>query len=180
MSRIGKKTLELPEGVEVSVQNQEISVKGKKGTLKSRLGDAIELQREGKVIRLIRKDEDRTVRARHGMIRKMLENMVHGVSQGYSKRLMIVGVGYKAEVKGKTLVLQLGFSHPIEYAIPEGIQVTYDKTSNSVTVAGCDRQLVGEVAACIRRFRPPEPYKGKGVMYDGEVIRRKVGKTGAK
>lgn len=180
MSRIGLKPIEIPEGVEVNISPEKIVVKGKKGSLEEIQRPGIDVVKEGKLLILKRKETTQEMKRTHGLMRSLLSNMVKGVSAGFQLKLNIVGVGYKAEVKGKSVTLNLGFSHPIEFPLPAGVEAVYDKTANSLTLSGCDKQVVGEAAAVIRRFRPPEPYKGKGVMLDGEKIMRKVGKTGAK
>jgi large subunit ribosomal protein L6 len=176
MSRIGKMPIQIPEKVEVKLNQGELLVKGPLGShsLKVDLHVQIEVK-DGQVI-VTRKGDDRESRSRHGLVRVLVQNMVVGVSKGFSKELDVVGVGYRAEVKGKDLNLALGFSHPVIFPIPEGIQVKVEKLTKMI-ITGSDRQLVGETAAKIRGYRPPEPYKGKGVKYADEVIVRKAGKT---
>jgi large subunit ribosomal protein L6 len=178
MSRIGKQKIGIPAGVTVSVTNGEVQVKGPKGNLKCAVPEGIVGQVDGDVLSFDRPDDSKPARARHGLARSLANNMVIGVSQGFAKRLEIEGVGYRAEVKGKSLNLLLGFSHPVEMPIPTGLTVAVEQNTK-VTIEGPDKQLVGQFAADVRSLRPPEPYKGKGVRYDNEHIRRKVGKAGA-
>jgi large subunit ribosomal protein L6 len=178
MSRIGNKPIEVPSGVDVTFGEGEIRVKGPKGSLVGPLPSVIDAAlEEGKLV-LTRKDEKKETRAQHGLARALANNMVVGVTSGFSKALEIEGVGYRAEVKGKNLVLTLGFSHPVEVPVPEGLDVTMNGNTR-MKVEGLDKQAVGQFAADIRKLRPPEPYKGKGIRYEGEYVRRKVGKTGA-
>lgn len=182
MSRIGKKIIELPKGVSVAVDGSNVMVKGPKGELKARVHPAISVVVEGQTVSVKRSTDEKFHRALHGLWRANIQNMVVGVSAGYERKLEIVGVGYRAEMKGKKLNLQVGYSHPILFGPPEGIKVEAP-SQTTVTVSGIDKQLVGLTAAKIRSFRPPEPYKGKGIKYEGEAIRRKAGKaaaTGAK
>lgn len=176
MSRIGKLPIPLPNGVKATLQGSEILIEGPKGKLTQTLSPQMEVKiAEGKIV-IRKKAEDRQTRSSYGTLRALLRNMVQGVSEGFSKELELVGVGYKAQVSGKTLELALGFSHPVKYAIPAGIEIAVDKNTR-IIVRGADRRLVGFTAAAIREFRPPEPYKGKGIKYVDEVIRRKVGKA---
>ena len=178
MSRIGKQPIEIPSGVTVNVGNGEIQVKGPKGSLSGVIPGGIGAKVEGTRLILERPDDTKVSRAMHGLARALANNMVVGASDGFVKRLEIEGVGYRAEVKGKGLNLLLGFSHPVVMNIPEGLKVSVDQNTK-VTIEGSDKQAVGQFAANIRSLRPPEPYKGKGVRYDDEHIRRKVGKAGA-
>ena len=179
MSRVGLKPIPLPSGVEVRIEPELSSVKGPKGELRQHIPAGIEVKIEDGVLTVHRSSDSPPDRSKHGLVRALIANQVVGVTEGYTKLLDIVGVGYRAEAKGKVLNLQLGHSHPIDYAIPEGIEIkTPDPTH--IVVSGIDKQLVGQVAAEIREFRPPEPYKGKGVRYRDEVIRRKAGKAAAK
>jgi large subunit ribosomal protein L6 len=183
MSRIGRKPLEIPKGVSVSITNDTISVKGAKSTLSLKRHKDIEIKQskdeDGKdVVLFERKSNLGPVRAAHGLMRALVNNMITGVTTGFTKTLEINGVGYKAEIKGPKIVLSLGYSHPIEYTLPEGISAKVDK--NNLTLSGIDKQAVGAAAANIRSYRPPEPYKGKGIKYDKEVIVRKAGKTAGK
>ena len=180
MSRIGLKPVELPAGVEVIVDgNNLVTVKGPKGELTEQLSNLVNITVDGAVVTVSRDSDAKAYREQHGLARTLINNMVIGVTQGYEKKLELVGVGYKVEKKGKVLVLNLGFSHPIEMEDPDGI-TTEAPSNTEVIVKGIDKALVGNYAANIRKWRKPEPYKGKGVKYAGEVIRRKEGKTGAK
>ncbi len=181
MSRIGKKPVAIPAGVTVEVKGSTVVVQGSKGELKiTHLPEVSVKVQEGEVI-VERKGDSSDDRARHGLTRQLIANMITGVCEGYEKRLEIIGVGYKAQIKGKTLVLNLGFSHPVNYAISDGIEITQDqKNANILIIRGIDKQLVGQTAAVIRGMRPPEPYKGKGIRYTDEHVRRKAGKTAAK
>ncbi len=178
MSRIGKKHITVPAGVTVSMNNGIVTVKGKNGELKAQLHPDVGVEIKGSDVSITRKTEERMNRAIHGTSRANVANMVKGVAEGFSKKLELVGVGYKAEMKGKNLALALGFSHPIMFRAPETIKIE-TPTQTNITITGFDKQLVGLVAAKIRSFKLPEPYKGKGVKYEGEVIRRKAGKTAA-
>ena len=178
MSRIGRKPLEIPKDVTVSVVKDTVSVKGPKGTLSLKRHEAVEIKQDKNTLTFSRKGDDGRERAAHGLVRALVANMFTGVTKGFEKQLEINGVGYKAEVKGHNIVLSLGFSHPIEYKLPEGISAKVDK--NMLIVSGIDRQAVGAAAAKIRSFRPPEPYKGKGIKYQAETIIRKAGKTAGK
>ena len=178
MSRIGKLPIPVPDGVNVSIDGNVVKVKGPKGELETAIPEAIDVSMEDGGITFSRPDEQKTTRALHGLARALTNNMVVGVTEGFSKALEIQGVGYRAEMKGKKLNLLLGFSHPVEMDVPEGLSVKLDGNTN-LTVEGIDKQAVGQFAADIRALRPPEPYKGKGVRYADEYVRRKVGKTGA-
>jgi large subunit ribosomal protein L6 len=189
MSRIGRKPVALPSGVTVTVTPSagaesgggSLTVKGPKGELTYTFLPEVSVKVEGSVVTVTRKDDSDDAKARHGLTRQLIANMAQGVSQGYAKRLEIIGVGYKAQIKGKTLGLNLGHSHPIDFPIPDGITIFQDeKNKNLITVSGCDKQLVGQTAAVIRGFRPPEPYKGKGIRYSNESVRRKPGKAAVK
>jgi large subunit ribosomal protein L6 len=179
MSRIGKLPIPVPSGVEVNLDDSVVTVKGPKGTLSHTVASPITVDRtEDGTIAVIRPDDERNSRSLHGLTRTLIANMVQGVTEGYEKRLEIVGVGYRVLSKGPTqLEFQLGYSHSIVFDAPEGITFTVDGPTR-LGVQGIDKQLVGEVAANIRKLRKPEPYKGKGVRYAGEVVRRKVGKAG--
>jgi large subunit ribosomal protein L6 len=175
MSRIGKKAVPLPKGVTASINGRTVRVKGPKGELSVDLVAEVDAKVEGEAIEISpRKDMERSPQM-WGLSRTLVNNLVVGVTQGFSQKLEIQGVGYRAAVQGKTLNLQLGFSHDVPYPIPPGITITAEKPT-SLTIAGIDKQLVGQVAAEIRSWRPPEPYKGKGVRYEGEYVRRKEGK----
>lgn len=177
MSRIGKKPVALPKGVKVTVHGAEAVVEGAKGTLNCPIPVGITLDVQADSINLTRVNDEPQNRAYHGLTRALLNNAVQGVTNGWKKELDIIGVGYKAAMEGEALRLDLGYSHPINYTAPQGISIAVEKNTHLI-VSGIDRQLVGQVAADIRKFRKPEPYKGKGVQYTGEVIRRKAGKTG--
>ncbi|MFH0793820.1 MAG: 50S ribosomal protein L6 [bacterium] len=179
MSRIGKTPVIIPKGVEAKVANGMVHIKGPKGSLDLRFGDHVQVQHEDGKLRVIRPDDDKQSKAYHGLYKRLIANMVTGVTQGYQKELEIQGVGYRAAVEGSKLSLWLGFSHTIIFPVPKGITIEVPKPT-SIIIKGIDKQAVGEVAATIRKFRPPEPYKGKGIRYVGEHVRRKVGKTGVK
>ncbi|NLU50806.1 MAG: 50S ribosomal protein L6 [Syntrophomonadaceae bacterium] len=179
MSRIGKKPVEIPAGVEIKVEDGNVTVKGPKGTLSTRLCSGIEVAIDGNQAVVTRATDEKQHRALHGMTRALLANMVEGVTRGFEKRLDLVGVGYRAQMQGKKLVLSIGYSHPVEIEPPDGIELEVP-AATKVVVKGIDKQLVGNVAANIRAVRKPEPYKGKGIKYENEVIRRKAGKAGAR
>ena len=177
MSRIGRLPIPIPSGVDIAIEGQDVSVKGPKGELKLTVAEPITVVREDTVLRVSRPSDDGPVRALHGLSRTLIANMVTGVTTGYSKTLEIVGVGYRVQAKGKNLEFSLGFSHPVLVEPAEGITFRVEAPTRFV-VEGIDKQLVGETAARIRKLRKPDPYKAKGVRYQGEVIRRKVGKAG--
>lgn len=180
MSRIGNKTITIPAGVEVSIAaGNEVTVKGPKGTLTRQFSPLIEIKVEENTINCVRANEEKHTKQLHGTTRALLANMIEGVHQEFVKELEINGIGYKAAIQGDKLVLNIGYSHPIEYPFRDGVKIEVPKITE-IKVSGIDKQLVGEVAANIRNFRKPEPYKGKGIKYKGEVIRRKEGKTAAK
>lgn len=179
MSRIGKKLIEIPKGVTVTFQENIIRAKGPLGELSYRLHDEIKMTMENGQITFSREKNEKHIRALHGLSRALTANIIEGVSKGFEKALVIEGVGYKAELRGEKLYLALGFSHPILLIPPDGIKFELTN-ANNIKVKGIDKQLVGLIAAKIREIRPPEPYKGKGVRYLGEYIRRKAGKTSAK
>jgi large subunit ribosomal protein L6 len=179
MSRIGKLPIGIPKGVTVSVAGQKVSVKGPKGELHRTIHSDLGVKVEGEKVLVTRPSDETAHKSLHGLSRTLIANMVEGVTKGYSKQLEITGVGYKAEPKPYGLVLSLGFSHPIEYRAPAGIKLTAPQPTQ-VVIEGADKEVVGQVAAELRSLRPPEPYKGKGIKYAGEVIRRKAGKAGAK
>jgi len=180
MSRIGRMPITVPAGVEVNVaENNVVTVKGPKGTLTKQLHPAMIIEKDGAVITVKRPSESKEHKSLHGLTRTLLNNMVIGVNETYKKELEINGVGYRATKDGKKLVLNIGYSHPVVVEEIDGIVIDVPST-NKVVVSGCDKQMVGQFAAEIREKRPPEPYKGKGIKYVDEVIRRKVGKTGAK
>jgi len=178
MSRVGNKVISVPSGVTVSREGDVVTVKGSKGTLSERIPSQIHLEVGDGAVSLKRSDDKRDTRAAHGLARALVANMVMGVSEPFTKELEIQGVGYRADMSGKTLKLLLGFSHPVEVEVPEGLQVSVDRNV-IVKIQGISRVQVGQFAADIRALRPPEPYKGKGIRYVGEHVRRKVGKAGA-
>ena len=176
MSRIGKKPVQIPAGVEVAVNGSHVTVKGPKGQLELDIYEKLSIEIADGVLTVVRPDDERETRARHGLTRALIANMVEGVSEGFTKSLELAGVGYRVQLKGTTLELSLGYSHPVMYEAPEGI--TFEVPDNThINVKGIDKQQVGQVAAEIRGKRPPEPYKGKGIHYVGEHIRRKLGKA---
>lgn len=176
MSRIGMKSIEIPAGVKIEQEGTLVQVTGSKGTLSLSLLQGITLETNDNVLSVKRENDTRDLRAKHGLTRSLIANMVQGVVNGYEKKLEIVGVGYRAKIEGKKLVLALGFSHPVVYPFPEGITIDVE-ANTKITVTGIDKQLVGQSAADIRAFYPPEPYKGKGIRYSGEFVRRKAGKA---
>lgn len=179
MSRIGKRPIPVPAKVTVEIQGLSLTVKGPKGTLERQLPDKVLLTQDGDTLTVTRQDESRTARERHGLVRTLVANMVEGVSQGFERRLDIQGVGYRAQASGSKIVLNVGYSKPVEMEMPKGVNVAVENNTQ-VIVSGIDKELVGNVAAKIRAVRPPEPYKGKGIRYLGEFVRRKAGKTGKK
>ena len=179
MSRIGKIPVKVPGGIKITFQNEEMIVEGPKGKLQQKYHPVIEFKTEGDVIVVSRKNEEKQSKAYHGLYRNLLNNMIVGVSNGFNRSLIVNGVGYKAEVQGKLLLMSLGYSNDIFVGIPEGLTVVVDQ-GGKLTISGIDKQRVGEFAAQIRKLRGPEPYKGKGIRYDDEIIRRKVGKSGVK
>jgi len=180
MSRIGKKPIELPKGVEVKQDGNAVTVKGPKGTLSTALVPGITVKVENNVVQFTRANEEQKSRAFHGLVRALVANNVRGVSDGFKRELDIIGVGYRAEVKAKEVVFQLGYSHPVRFPIPQGIEITVDGKTGHIVVTGIDKQKVGQTAAEIRALREPDPYKGKGIKYSDEVIRRKAGKAAGK
>jgi large subunit ribosomal protein L6 len=180
MSRIGRKPIAVPKGVEVRQDGDAVLVKGPKGSLRTPIVSGIGVQIENNVVQFTRGNDEGKSRSLHGLMRALVANNVRGVSEGFKRELDIIGVGYRAEVKGREVVFQLGYSHPVRFAIPEGIDVAIDAKTNHVTVSGIDKQKVGQVAAEIRGLREPDPYKGKGIKYSDEVIRRKAGKAAGK
>ncbi len=180
MSRIGRKPIAVPSGVDVAIDGQTVTVKGPKGQLQHTVAEPITVERdEAGVVQVARPNDERRAKELHGLSRTLINNMVVGVTEGYRKTLEINGTGYRVQAKGSDLEFALGFSHPVTVIAPDGITFSVEKPT-LFHVAGIDKQLVGEVAANIRKIRPPEPYKGKGVKYQGEVIRRKAGKAGKK
>ncbi len=181
MSRIGKMPVSIVSGVSVDITDSSITVKGPKGSLSFNILSGIAIKEEDGLIVVERLNEDKKTRSFHGLTRATIANMIEGVTKGYEKRLEIIGVGYRAQATGKKINLTLGFSHPVEMEAPEGVTVSMDPdTKNLVIVSGIDKQSVGEFAANIRKLRKPEPYKGKGIRYLGEYVRRKAGKSAAK
>ncbi len=178
MSRVGRKPVQIPKGVTVKQTNGSVVVKGPKGELSAKPHSAVRLEVAEHEVTVIRSSEEKSVKSLHGLWRALIQNMVTGVTEGYSKRLEIVGVGYRAEMKGTKLQLQLGYSHPIVFSPPSGVKLEAP-TQTNIVISGIDKQLVGLVASKIRSFRPPEPYKGKGIKYADEHIRRKAGKAAA-
>ena len=179
MSRIGKNPISIPAKVQVAIDGSHIAIKGPKGELSHVLPAAVTVEQEGETLLVKRRDESRSARQLHGLSRTLVANMVQGVSEGFQRRLEIQGIGYRAQVQGRNLTLTVGYSHPVQIAPPEGIQLAVESNTN-VIVSGFDKELVGNIAAKIRDVRPPEPYKGKGIRYAGEVVRRKAGKAGKK
>jgi large subunit ribosomal protein L6 len=177
MSRVGRKPVAIPKGVNVAVKEGEVAVKGPKGELKRSVPGGVTVKVAGAQLSVERSDDSRENRAKHGMMRAVVANMVKGVSEGFERRLEINGVGYRADVAGQKLNMALGFSHPVVFDLPKGVAAKVDK--NIIILSGIDREVLGETASEIRNIRPPEPYKGKGIKYVEEHIRRKVGKTGA-
>lgn len=179
MSRVGLKPITVPSGVTVALEAfPTVSVKGPKGELSQLVPDTCEIKQDGDTITVSRPSDDRIHRSMHGLTRTLVANMIEGVTSGFTRSLEIVGVGYKADAQGQKLVLTLGFSHPVNYIVPEGIKVETPEPTK-INISGIDKQKVGQVAAEIRGYRPPEPYKGKGVKYTDEIIQRKAGKTAA-
>ena len=179
MSRIGKKPISLPAGVKVTVDGDTVTVQGSKGTLVQTLPEGITINQEDNQLVLQRANDSKQQRAFHGLTRALIANMVEGVTNGFEKKLEMVGVGYRAQMQGKKLVISIGFSHPVEIDAPEGIDFEVPAPTR-ITIKGIDKQLVGNTAAHIRAIRKPEPYKGKGIKYENEFIRRKAGKAGGK
>jgi large subunit ribosomal protein L6 len=177
MSRIGRKPLPMPKGVTLAQKAGSFSVKGPKGELSKHMPDGISIKAEGDKLLVLRADDSRQNRSKHGLVRAHLANMVKGVTDGWTRELEINGVGYRAEVAGDTLTMALGYSHPVVFKLPKGVSAKVEK--NRVALSGADRDLLGQTAAKVRELRPPEPYKGKGVKYLEETIKKKVGKAGA-
>ncbi|MEW6088531.1 MAG: 50S ribosomal protein L6 [bacterium] len=179
MSRIGKSAIETGPDVKVQLENGVITVQGPRGKLFQQMPSGINFKLEDKKIVLTRNGDEKREKELHGLIRSLIANMVKGVTEGFKKELDIIGVGFRAQVKDKKLIMQLGFSHPVEYPAPNGITFSVDEKGTRITVSGFDKQLVGETASIIRRFKEPEPYKGKGIRYVNEYIRKKAGKAAA-
>ena len=178
MSRIGKLPVAIPKGVQVNLEGLTVKVKGPKGELSRTFSEPMAIEMKGQEVVVARASDLPSVRALHGTTRALIHNMVVGVSDGFSRRIQIEGVGYKAEMKGKQLVMALGFSHPVVVEPPPGITFSVEEKARIITISGIDKELVGQVAADVRGWRPPEPYKGKGLRYEGEHVRRKAGKAG--
>lgn len=178
MSRVGRKVIAVPAGVKVSISETALEVQGPKGRLSTPVPPGIKFAQQGQELSCQRANDERQQRAFHGLARALAQNAIKGVTEGFSKDLDIVGVGYRAQVEGNKVVFALGFSHPVEYVVPEGIKVAVEKQTR-LTVSGIDRQKVGQVAAEIRQLRRPDPYKQKGIRYVGEVLKKKAGKAGA-
>ena len=176
MSRVGKLPVIVPASVKIALENQEIRVEGPKGKMASRVPERVLIEVEDGKLQVRRRDDSATARALHGLTRKLVANMVEGVSEGFRRVLEINGVGYRAELKGEELHLSLGFSHPVVYALPQGVAASVERQT-VITLESHDKQLLGQTAAVIRDFRPPEPYKGKGIRYQGETVKRKAGKA---
>ncbi len=179
MSRIGRKPITIPKGVQVGIQGQQVEVKGPKGRLELRVHDLCSVKIDDGSVVVARGAEHRSARALHGLTRALVANMVQGVTEGFERKLEIQGIGYRVQMAGRNLTFALGYSHPIVYALPEGVTAEVEKQTG-ITLRGVDKYLVGQTAAQLRALRPPDSYKGKGVRYAGEVVRKKVGKTGAK
>lgn len=178
MSRVGKRPVAIPSGVKVKLAGRQFSAQGPKGKLERTLPDSVNIAVEGETVVVTPLEESRRARAMHGLARTLIDNMVVGVSTGFQRGLEVIGVGYRVELKKNFLMFNLGYSHPIWYELPEGLTAEVDK-NNNITLKGSNKETLGQAAATIRSFRPPEPYKGKGIRYAGEVIKTKVGKAGA-
>ena len=179
MSRIGKLPIKIPENVDIISNNSEITIKGKFGTLQKEIPEILEIQQKNDILSVNLKTKTRTGRALHGLYRTLINNMVTGVSQQFKRTLNLIGVGYRASVQNEFIILNLGYSHPIKLLIPEGITVEIVQNT-TLNLTGCDKENLGLFAANIRSWRPPEPYKGKGILYEGEIVKRKAGKSGKK
>lgn len=177
MSRIGIQPIEMPEGVELTLTDNVVTAKGKKGEITRVISPLVNVEIEDNIVNVVRKNDEKESRMVHGTTRSLLNNMVVGVAEGFSKKLEIIGVGYRAQLQGTKLTLSLGLSHPVEFETPEGLEVEVPKNTE-IIIKGADKEAVGAFAANIRAIRPPEPYKGKGVRYEGEYVLRKEGKTG--
>jgi len=179
MSRVGKKPITIPKNTKISYQDRVLTVQGEKGSLKRRIHPAVDLQIEDGVLRVVPKSDNRTSRALQGLMRSLVDNMVTGVNRGFERTLEINGIGYRAELKGQSIVFNLGYSNPVTFPLPEGISASIER-NNLIKLFSIDKEKLGQTAAAIRRLRPPEPYKGKGIKFAEEYIRRKAGKTGTK
>ncbi len=177
MSRIGRLPIALPKGVEIKVQEEKIHIKGPLGNIEQKIPEGVQVQIEDNILKVHRISDSKQHKSNHGTLRALLMNHIKGVSEGWVKKLQLVGVGYRANLKGNILVLSLGYSHEINYEIPSDIKIKVDQQVK-IELTGINKQKVGQIAANIRSFRPPEPYKGKGIKYEDEIIRRKAGKTG--
>lgn len=180
MSRIGKKPIDIPQGVNVELDGKQIRLKSQKGMLSYNIPEGIVVKTEQNKIYVTREKDEKSYRALHGLARTLIANMATGLSEGFQRVLEITGVGYRAQVKGNKLLFSLGYSHPVEFALPEGITATVDEKQTTITLRGVDKQLIGQVAANIRELRPPDAYKGKGIRYAGQKLKLKAGKTGKK
>jgi large subunit ribosomal protein L6 len=178
MSRVGKMPIEIPQGVDVEVKGTSVRVKGPKGELSHTFPPVVDIEEENGTITVNPRSEEKFPRSMHGTTRAVIQNMVTGVSEGFEKFLEIHGVGYRAELQGKNMIINVGYSHPVEVVPPEGITFEVLERNNLIKVSGYDKQVVGQISAEIRKIRPPEPYKGKGIRYRGEYVRRKPGKAG--
>jgi len=178
MSRIGKEPIPIPPKVEVKIDEVHVHVTGPKGELTQSVGNGLDIRQDDGIVLIERSSDEPEVRALHGTTRMLINNMIVGVTAGWDKKLQIEGVGYRAELQGNDLVLSLGYSHPVKVVAPAGIEFEVDESSRNIVVKGADKQLVGQIAANVRSWRPPEPYKGKGIRYKGEYVRRKAGKAG--
>lgn len=176
MSRVGRQPIKIPEGVQVSVEDARVKVSGPRGTLERAVHPSVEVRAEGGMVYVNRRDDSRQSRGLHGLTRQLIANMIAGVSRGFKRQLEVSGVGYRAEARGGALYLTLGYSHPILFQLPPGVEARVDRQV-VITLEAADRELLGQTAAALRRLRPPEPYKGKGIRYAGEHIRRKAGKA---
>ncbi len=179
MSRIGRKIISIPQGIQVSIADDQVRIQGPKGQTTSVVPEGIRFERTEKGVVATRSSDSKKQKALHGLARSLLANAVTGVSQGFKKELDIVGIGYRAELKGKSVIFSLGFSHPVDFPVPDGISVAVERQTHLI-VSGVDKQKVGQAAADIRSLRKPDPYKNKGIRYTGEKLKKKVGKTGAK
>ncbi|HOV90448.1 MAG TPA: 50S ribosomal protein L6 [Syntrophorhabdaceae bacterium] len=177
MSRIGRKPITLPESIKVDIKDGEVLVSGAKGSLKRPILDGIKVEIDGRTVYVKRENDEKKIKSYHGLMRTLISNMVEGIDKGFEKKLEIIGIGYRAEMQGDNLVLYLGYSHPIQFPLPEGISAQVDKQT-LLTIKGIDKELVGQVAAKIRALRKPDVYKNKGIKYAGEFLRKKAGKSG--
>nr|YP_010618743.1 Ribosomal protein L6 [Rhodomelopsis africana]WAX02756.1 Ribosomal protein L6 [Rhodomelopsis africana] len=177
MSRIGRKEIIIPKNIEVIINQSEIFVKGNKGTLYYKVSELIEIGRQNNVIKLTKKKKTQKAQAIHGLSRSIINNMIHGVSKGFEKKLVIQGVGYRSQMEEKNLILNMGYSHPVKIEPPKDINIKVENNTN-IFISGINKETVGQIAAKIRSVRPPEPYKGKGIRYENETVKRKVGKAG--